>query len=212
MSNVLKYLAYRQIGLYGERIKSSLKIRYVSTQQIYSSSLAAKRDLRGEVLLGFLQDGVHVVSHSTTEEDYQSYTHRLTLWETDFRSTFRRTRIFNLFEEQLHYMDLNIVSDPELDRLIVFGCSHEFNTSESGLCHCAIISNPIHWSGNECYYLTFSFELHAPFPNPLQPSALRQKEQIIINTGVTIVSIRFKEVPSSLLENTASKLIQGKLQ
>ena len=202
---------HRQIGLRREGIEYSLKIRYVSTQQIYPSSVAAKRDLRGEVLLGFLQDGVHVVSHSTTTEDFQSYTHRLTLWETDFRSTFRRTRTFNLFEGQLHYMDLNIVSDPELDRLIVFGCPHEFNTSPR-LCHCAIISNPIHWSANECYYLTFSFESHPPYPNLLQLSALREKEQIVINTGVSIVSIRFKQVPSSLLENTASKFIQGKLQ
>lgn len=199
----------RQIGLYGEGKKFNLKIRYISTQQIYPSSLAAKRDLRGEVLLGFLQDGVHVVSHSTTTEDYQSYTHRLTLWETDFRNTFRRTRVFDLFEGQFHYMDLNIVSDPELDRLILFGCPHEFNTSPR-LCHCAIISNPIHWLGNKCHYLTFSFELHPPYPNLLQLSALRQKEQILINTGVNIVSIGFN--PRSLLENTASKLIQGKLQ
>ena len=216
MNSLLKYIENRQRGLLKEGACPQIKRRSLSIKKFYDSQSSAKRDLKGEVIIGFLQDGVHLVSYNSNnhQNTYMNYKYILTIWETDFRRIFRRIRTFELFETYLPYMDISIASYPELDRLIIFGCPIELNMIESSiqdpiLCHCTVIFNPINHKKDECYFLRFSFEMHSPYPNLTTSNALKEKEQTIINTGLCIVCINFQTNPSSIQEHTNTQMLTG---
>ena len=213
MSSLLKYIEDRKRGLVRAGTHPILKRRRISIQRFYTSKSSAKRDLKGEIILGFLQDGIHIVSYNVNNQNTEYiYKYTLTIWETDFRKVFRRIHTVELFEIYLPYMDINIVSYPELDRLIVFGCPHELDTIEGSiqdpiLCHSTVIFNPI--DTNKCYFLRFSFELHSPYPKLTVSGALKEKTQTIINTGLCIVCINFKANPTAMQEQVNTQVLAG---
>ena len=217
MSSLFKYIEDRKRGLIREGTRPQLKLRKISIQKFYASKAEAKRDLKGQIILGFLQDGIHLVSYSVNNQNTELiYKYTLTIWVTDFKKIFRRIRTFELFEIFLPYMDINIVSYPELDRLVVFGCPYELDTIDSSLqdpilCHCTVIFDPIHNASDCCYFLRFSFELHTPYPKLTIPSALKEKGQIIINTGLCIVCLNFKADTTGRQEQTTVRVLAGRV-
>ena len=212
--NLLEYLKKRKFGLVRVDVQPKAKRRLVSVQDFYPSKQAARIDLKGEVLLGFLPDGIHLVSYRTFNSNQNDTTHvcRLTIWETDFRRIFRRVNSFELFELEDINVDwgMSIVSYPYMDRMVVFGFNIFSSISTNHhLVQCAIIFNPTNSADEDSNCITFQFESFQPYPPVEQPCALRDRDHIIINTGVSIVSLNLKSIASDGQEGNLTLTIKG---
>ncbi|KAL5269696.1 hypothetical protein ACHWQZ_G003230 [Mnemiopsis leidyi] len=163
--------------------------------------------LKGHVLLGFLKDGIHLISYlcqvEPSEVDilHSLYTYTLYIWRFDLGSPLHKVWTYPLFVGETITSDLQLVicEAAENDRLVVHGAEMRLEeTSSSRQCYVSVFPSPDrmlrmqHDLQSDAYFVHFKYDMQPPYP-PFSPLlSLKLRDSVVCNTGdsITVLTVQ----------------------